>query len=99
LSKLGKTVLASFNQSAHLSRLDTVIMLHREALLRRPSPHPKWVVSLTGLSAALYAQFHCTDDMPSLDEAISVFQEAVKACPKSNMHRSDLLSNLSVIFA
>jgi tetratricopeptide (TPR) repeat protein len=37
--------------------------------------------------------------MQSLDEAISMLREAVKACPKPNTHRTDLLSNLSVTLA
>jgi hypothetical protein len=58
-------------------------MLHREALLRRPSPHPKRVASLFGLSAALHAQFRRTDNMPSLDEAISLLRDEVMACPET----------------
>ncbi|KIM82633.1 hypothetical protein PILCRDRAFT_70495, partial [Piloderma croceum F 1598] len=91
------------NQSQDLDQgiqiLEAVITLHREALLRRPSPHPNRVVSLDGLSAALYALFRRTDDIPCLDEAISLLQEAVEACPESNGYRSNLLSNLSATLA
>ena len=35
----------------------------------------------------------------TIDEAISVLQEAVEARPESNRYRSDLLNNLSTTFA
>jgi hypothetical protein len=95
LSELAKTTLANFNQSAQLSSLDTAVMLYRNALLLRPNPHPKQLVSLGGLAAALYAQFRRTDDMSSLDEAISVLYGAVETCSASDTYREDLLRSLS----
>ena len=52
------------------------------------------MVSLAGLFAALYVKFRCTDDIPSLDEMITMFREAVDACLESNEYRSDLLGIL-----
>jgi hypothetical protein len=95
LSELAKTTLADFNQSAQLSSLDTAVMLYRNVLLLRPNPHPKQLVSLGGLAAALYAQFCRTDDMSSLDEAISVLYGAVETCSASDTYLEDLLRSLS----
>ena len=52
------------------------------------------MVSLAGLSAALYVKFRCTDDIPSLDEMVTMLREAVDACLESNEYRSDLLGIL-----
>ncbi|KIM75667.1 hypothetical protein PILCRDRAFT_78642, partial [Piloderma croceum F 1598] len=99
LSELAKTILAGFDQSAQLSSLDTAIMLHREALIRRPSPHPKQAVSLAGLCATLYVRFHYTGDRPNLDEVISLLREAIEACPETDISLSISLSHLSAALA
>jgi hypothetical protein len=97
LSELAKTTLANFNQSAQLSSLDTAVMLYRNALLLRPNPHPKQLVSLGGLAAALYAWFCRTDDISNLDEAISVLYGAVETCSASDTYLEDLLRSLSAV--
>jgi hypothetical protein len=99
MSKLAREALADFNQSVQISSLDKALSLHRDALCLRPNPHPKRVVSLGNVAAALYARFRRTDDMENLDEAISVLRSAVEACPASDGFRVDLLNRLCAVLA
>jgi len=99
LSKLAKDALANFNQSTQLSGLDTAVCLHREALCLCHNQHPECIVSVGSLAAALYAWFHCTDDILNIDEAISLLSEVVAAYPEAYMYLTDYLSSLSIFLA
>ncbi|KIM74613.1 hypothetical protein PILCRDRAFT_14277 [Piloderma croceum F 1598] len=99
LSDLAKSILTNFNQAPQLSNLDTVAMLHREALLLRHSPHQQRPLSLRGLATTLYTRFRRTDDRRNLNEAISLLREAAQASFESSAYRMDILDDLFAALA
>ena len=99
LSKLAKTTIVNFNQSAQLSGLDTAISLYRETVSLCPSPHHHWLTSLYGLSEALYARYRRAANTTDLDEAILVVRQALEGCPESHGYRVDLVNHISALLA
>jgi hypothetical protein len=85
MSELAKTNFANFNQSTQPLSLDTVIMLHQEALCLCSNQHAKQAVSLSSLAILMYARFLHTEDMPNLNEAILILCGGVQGSPESDL--------------
>src|ERR1700680_5124750 len=69
LYDLANSIFEECKDTAPLSDLNTVIYLFREALDRRPAPHPLRLDSLKDLSAALVTRFSLTNQHEDLKEA------------------------------
>jgi hypothetical protein len=74
---LANVVLKECNDAASVVDLNTAIFLFQEALNRRPVPHPLHSDSLKDIAAALVTRFTVANDREDLDEAMSLFREAV----------------------
>ena len=57
--------------------LEEAILLHRESLSFRPTPHPDRFDSLRCLACALWDRFRTTGSMTDLEEAISMLREGL----------------------
>ena len=69
---LANSILADCKAEASLADLETAIYLFREALDRRPAPHPLRSDSLNDLAAALVTRFVQTNQRRDLDEALQL---------------------------
>jgi hypothetical protein len=72
LYNLANSILEECKDAAPISDLETAIYLLREALDRRPAPHPLRSDSLNDLAAALVMRFTQTNQRQDLDEAIQL---------------------------
>ena len=97
IAALANTILGQVYQPAQISGLDTVVTLHREALLLRPKPDVKRSSSLSSLAIALTTRFHHTSVLQDMDEAISLGREALILLPELHPDRSGLLNTLSAM--
>jgi hypothetical protein len=77
LYDLANSILAECKDAAPLLDLETAIYLFREALDRRPVPHPLRSDSLDDLSEALVTRFIQTNQRQDLEEAILLHGEVV----------------------
>ncbi|THH12052.1 hypothetical protein EW146_g7830 [Bondarzewia mesenterica] len=69
--------MANRTVAASISSLNMSIILHREVLQLRPSPHPHRSESLIQLADALNARFDQTRSKLDLDEAITLYHEVL----------------------
>jgi hypothetical protein len=80
LYNLANSIVEECNNETPLSDLDTAIYLFREAVIRRPAPHPLRSDSIKDLVKALVTRFSLTNQIMDLDEAIvmrvQIFREA-----------------------
>jgi hypothetical protein len=75
LYDLANSALEECKAEASLADLETAIYLFREALDRRPAPHPLRSDSIKQLAAALVIRYTQTDQPQDLDEAILLHYE------------------------
>lgn len=75
LYDLATSILQEYTAEASLSDLDTAIHLFREAVNRRPAPHPLRLDSFGDLAAALVTRFCLTDKREDLHEAFSLYDQ------------------------
>jgi hypothetical protein len=75
LYDLATSILREYKAEASLSDLNTAIYLFREAVNRRPAPHPLQLDSLGDLAAALVTRFLLTDKREDLHEAFSLYDQ------------------------
>lgn len=67
-----------YKNAAPISNLDTAIHLFREALDRRPPPHPLRSDSRKDLARALFARFSLIGQFQDLDQAIFLLGEVMQ---------------------
>jgi tetratricopeptide (TPR) repeat protein len=79
-----------------MTDLEEAILLHREALELRPSPHPCRSHSLNNLGNALLDHYRGTDIMVDLEESISLHREALELRSFPHPDRSYSLYNLAL---
>ena len=86
-----------FGKTGSMSDLDEAILLYRESLSFRPTPHPSRFESLNRLACALYDRFGKTGLITDLEEAIPMLREALSLDPDANhRERPDVLNNLAL---
>jgi hypothetical protein len=72
---LATSILKECQATDSLSALDTTIYLFREALDRRPTPHPMRSNSLKDVARVLFTRFTLTNESQDLDQAIQMWGE------------------------
>jgi hypothetical protein len=69
LCELANSILKGCKETAPLSDLETSISLFRQALDRRPAPHPLRSDSISDLAVALVTRFSLANQRQDLEEA------------------------------
>lgn len=64
-----------------LSDLDAAVRLFRDALDRRPAPHPLRLDLIKGLTSVLVTRFSLTDRYQDLDQALLLHGEMLNVWP------------------
>lgn len=78
LHDLANSILEECKYTAPLSHIDTAVYLFREALNRRPAPHPLWSDSVKDLAGALLTRFSWTNQHQDLSQAILLYGKMVQ---------------------
>jgi hypothetical protein len=71
------SILEECKAAASLSTLNTAIYLFREALDRRPTPHPMRSNSLKDIAGALVTRFNLINQRQDLYQAIQIWGEVL----------------------
>jgi hypothetical protein len=94
LYDLANSALEECKAEASLADLETAIYLFREALDRRPAPHPLRSDSIKQLAAALVIRYTQTDQPQDLDEAILLHYEDTSHLAESLEGRAGVSSQV-----
>ncbi|KAJ6607240.1 CHAT domain-containing protein [Mycena sp. CBHHK59/15] len=84
---LASNILTDFHRTVDLDTLDTVLLLHRQALsLRTACDHPQEWVSCLDLADALLTRFRVTGNIEELDESVHLLRRVYQLRPNRALH-------------
>ena len=91
MSGLADALWHRYERTGSMVDLNEAVLMDRETLSLRPTPHPDRSSSLNNLGARLFDRFQRTSSrsaMADLEETILVQRESLSLCPTPHPHRS-----------
>ena len=96
MSELSCALWHRFGRTGSMVDLNEAILMDRESLSLRPTPHPDRFISLNNLGIRLCDRFRRTGSMADLEESILMHRESLSLFPTAHPDHSMSLSNLGL---